>query len=164
MMNLPIRTAPPIKLIVEGLKPVLIFIHDTLGVSWGFSIVLLTICVRAAMAPLMVKQFKSMQAMVRVGPQLKELQAKYKDDKQRQQQEVMKFYSENKINPFASCLRWSPSCRSSSGSSTCCRATCAARSAARRRRHAGSSRAPAGRAFSSSRTSRTTPMARCSSS
>jgi YidC/Oxa1 family membrane protein insertase len=104
MMNLPIALLPPIKLIVEGLKPVLIFIHDTLGVSWGFSIVLLTICVRAAMAPLMVKQFKSMQAMVRVGPQLKELQAKYKDDKQRQQQEVMKFYSENKINPFASCL------------------------------------------------------------
>ena len=104
MMNLPIALLPPIKLIVEGLKPVLIFIHDTLGVSWGFSIVLLTICVRAAMAPLMVKQFKSMQAMVRVGPQLKELQAKYKDDKQCQQQEVMKFYSENKINPFASCL------------------------------------------------------------
>jgi YidC/Oxa1 family membrane protein insertase len=41
---------------------------------------------------------------VRVAPQLKELQAKYKDDKQRQQQEVMKFYAENKINPFASCL------------------------------------------------------------
>ena len=56
------------------------------------------------LAPLTVKQFKSMQAMVRVAPQLKELQAKHKDDKQRQQQEVMKFYAENKINPFASCL------------------------------------------------------------
>jgi YidC/Oxa1 family membrane protein insertase len=100
----PIALLPPIKLIVEALKPVLIFIHDTVGVSWGFSIVLLTILVRAAMAPLTVKQFKSMQAMVRVAPQLKELQAKYKDDKQRQQQEVMKFYAENKINPFASCL------------------------------------------------------------
>jgi YidC/Oxa1 family membrane protein insertase len=103
-MNLPIALLPPIKLIVEALKPVLVFIHDTLGVSWGFSIVLLTVLVRAAMAPLTVKQFKSMQAMVRVAPQLKELQAKYKDDKQRQQQEVMKFYAENKINPFASCL------------------------------------------------------------
>jgi YidC/Oxa1 family membrane protein insertase len=103
-MNLPIALLPPIQLIVEGLKPVLIFIHDTLGVSWGFSIVLLTVLVRAAMAPLTVKQFKSMQAMVRVAPQLKELQQKYKDDKQRQQQEVMKFYAENKINPFASCL------------------------------------------------------------
>ncbi len=103
-MNLPIALLPPIELIVEALKPVLIFIHDTLGVSWGFSIVLLTVVVRAAMAPLTVKQFKSMQAMVRVAPQLKELQAKYKEDKQRQQQEVMKFYAENKINPFASCL------------------------------------------------------------
>jgi YidC/Oxa1 family membrane protein insertase len=103
-MNLPIALLPPIQLIVEALKPVLIFIHDTLGVSWGFSIVLLTVLVRAAMAPLTVKQFKSMQAMVRVAPQLKELQSKYKDDKQRQQQEVMKFYAENKINPFASCL------------------------------------------------------------
>ncbi len=103
-MNLPIALLPPIQIIVDGLKPVLVFIHDTLGVSWGFSIVLLTVLVRAAMAPLTVKQFKSMQAMVRVAPQLKELQAKYKDDKQRQQQEVMKFYAENKINPFASCL------------------------------------------------------------
>ena len=103
-MNLPIALLPPIKLIVETLKPVLVFIHDTVGVSWGFSIVLMTMMVRGAMAPLTVKQFKSMQAMVRVAPQLKELQAKYKDDKQRQQQEVMKFYAENKINPFASCL------------------------------------------------------------
>jgi YidC/Oxa1 family membrane protein insertase len=103
-MNLPIALLPPIKLIVETLKPILVFIHDSIGVSWGFSIVLMTMMVRGAMAPLTVKQFKSMQAMVRVAPQLKELQAKYKDDKQRQQQEVMKFYAENKINPFASCL------------------------------------------------------------
>jgi YidC/Oxa1 family membrane protein insertase len=94
----------PIQFIVELLKPVLIFIHDTLRVSWGFSIVLLTVIVRALMAPLTVKQFKSMQAMVGVAPQLKEIQNKYKDDKQRQQQEVMKFYAEHKINPFASCL------------------------------------------------------------
>lgn len=94
----------PIQIIVDVLEPVLVFIHDTMGVSWGFSIVLLTVVVRALMAPLTVKQFKSMQAMVSVAPQLKEIQTKYKEDKQRQQQEVMKFYSENKINPFASCL------------------------------------------------------------
>jgi YidC/Oxa1 family membrane protein insertase len=103
-MIAPLALLAPIQLIVELLKPVLIFIHDTLGVSWGFSIVLLTVLVRALMAPLTVKQFKSMQSMVRVAPQLKEIQAKYKDDKQRQQQEVMKFYAEHKINPFASCL------------------------------------------------------------
>ena len=56
------------------------------------------------MAPLTVKQFKSMRAMASVAPELKKLQSKYKDDKQRQQQEIMKFYAENKINPFASCL------------------------------------------------------------
>ena len=90
-MTAPLALLPPIQLIVEALKPVLVFIHDTLGVSWGFSIVMLTILVRAAMAPLTVKQFKSMQAMVSVAPQLKEIQAKYKEVNPRQQQEVMKF-------------------------------------------------------------------------
>ncbi|MBW3608967.1 MAG: YidC/Oxa1 family membrane protein insertase [Actinobacteria bacterium] len=94
----------PVQFIVDVLEPILVFIHDTFGVGWGMSIVLLTVLVRAAMAPLTVKQFKSMRAMASVAPELKKLQAKYKDDKQRQQQEIMKFYSENKINPFASCL------------------------------------------------------------
>jgi YidC/Oxa1 family membrane protein insertase len=94
----------PVQIIVDLLKPVLVFFHDSIGVGWGMSIVLLTVLVRALMAPLMVKQFKSMRAMAQVAPRLKELQAKYKDDKQRQQQEVMKFYQEEKINPFASCL------------------------------------------------------------
>jgi YidC/Oxa1 family membrane protein insertase len=94
----------PVQFIVDVLEPVLVFIHDTFGVGWGTSIVLLTVVVRAAMAPLTVKQFKSMRAMASVAPELKKLQSKYKDDKQRQQQEIMKFYSENKINPFASCL------------------------------------------------------------
>ena len=94
----------PVQWIVDLLHPVLLFFHDSIGVGWGTSIVLLTVVVRALLAPLTIKQFKSMQSMVRVAPQLKELQAKHKDDKQRQQQEVMKFYAENKINPFASCL------------------------------------------------------------
>jgi len=94
----------PVQWIVDLLHPVLLFFHDTVGVGWGMSIVLLTVVVRALLAPLTVKQFKSMQSMVRVAPQLKDLQSKHKDDKQRQQQEVMKFYAENKINPFASCL------------------------------------------------------------
>lgn len=94
----------PVQFIVDVLEPILVFMHDTFSVGWGMSIVLLTVLVRAAMAPLTVKQFKSMRAMASVAPELKKLQAKYKDDKQRQQQEIMKFYSENKINPFASCL------------------------------------------------------------
>ena len=94
----------PVQWIVDLLHPVLLFFHDSLGVGWGMSIVLLTVVVRALLAPLTVKQFKSMQAMVRIAPQLKELQAKHKNDKARQQQEVMKFYAEHKVNPFASCL------------------------------------------------------------
>jgi YidC/Oxa1 family membrane protein insertase len=93
----------PVQWIVNLLHPVLLFFHG-FGVGWGTSIVLLTVVVRALLAPLTIKQFKSMQSMVRVAPELKALQAKHKDDKQRQQQEVMKFYAENKINPFASCL------------------------------------------------------------
>jgi YidC/Oxa1 family membrane protein insertase len=94
----------PVQWLVDLLHPVLLFFHDTIGVGWGMSIVLLTVVVRALLAPLAIKQFKSMQSIVRVAPQIKALQAKHSDDKQRQQQEVMKFYADNKINPFASCL------------------------------------------------------------
>ena len=94
----------PIQAIVDLLQPVLVFFHDSVGVGWGMSIVLLTVCIRALLTPLMVKQFKSMKAMIQYAPQIKEVQEKYKDDKERQRQEVMKVYQENKINPFASCL------------------------------------------------------------
>ena len=59
---------------------------------------------RALLVPLTLKQFKSMQALQRLAPEIKELQEKYKDDKQRLNQEMMKFYQENKVNPFGSCL------------------------------------------------------------
>ena len=90
--------------LIDALESVMLFFHDSIGFGWGFSIIFLTLVVRAALIPLTWKQIKSMQAMQRVAPQIKELQAKYKDDKQRLQQETMKFYQENKINPFASCL------------------------------------------------------------
>ena len=90
--------------LIDALESVMLFFHDNIGFGWGFSIIALTIVVRAALIPLTWKQIKSMQAMQRVAPHIKELQAKYKDDKQRLQQETMKFYQENKINPFASCL------------------------------------------------------------
>jgi YidC/Oxa1 family membrane protein insertase len=85
---------------------ILVHIHDSIlgGGSWGLAIVGLTVVVRAVMVPLTVKQFHSMQRLQQHMPQMKEIQEKYKDDKQRQQQELMKFYQENKINPFASCL------------------------------------------------------------
>jgi YidC/Oxa1 family membrane protein insertase len=101
MLLIPANIFQPL---IDVFEAVLKFFHNSVGVSWGFSIVLLTITVRALLLPLAFKQFHSMQKLQRVAPQLKELQNKYKDDKQRQQQEVMKFYKENEVNPFASCL------------------------------------------------------------
>jgi YidC/Oxa1 family membrane protein insertase len=97
-------TANILQPLVDVFESILKFFHDSVGASWGLSIILLTIVVRAALLPLAVKQFRSMQALQRIAPHLKELQAKYKDDKQRLQQETMKFYQEHKVNPFASCL------------------------------------------------------------
>src|SRR5947209_9877916 len=89
--------------LIDVFETILKFIHNNVGVSWGFSIVLLTVVIRAALIPLTVKQFHSMQRLQAHMPELKAIQARYKDDKQRQQQEVMKFYQENKVNPFGSC-------------------------------------------------------------
>ncbi|HEV2998993.1 MAG TPA: YidC/Oxa1 family membrane protein insertase, partial [Solirubrobacteraceae bacterium] len=77
---------------------------NIVGGSWGLAIIGLTVVIRAALVPLTFRQLKSMQEMQRLAPQINALKTKYKDDKQRQQQEIMKFYQENKINPLASCL------------------------------------------------------------
>src|ERR1700730_11268307 len=90
--------------LIDVFEAVLKFFHNNLGTGWGLSIVLLTVLIRALLVPLTLKQFHSMQALPRLQPELKALQAKYKDDKQRQQQELMKFYKENKVNPLGSCL------------------------------------------------------------
>ncbi len=80
------------------------FFHNDVGLSWGLSIVILTVCVRLVLVPLTVKQMQSMRRMQSHQPELKAIQQKYKDDKQLQQQEMMKFYRENNVNPMASCL------------------------------------------------------------
>src|SRR6478735_3777165 len=86
-------------------ESIMVFIHNNLvGGSWGLAIVGLTVTIRAALVPLTFRQLKSMQEMQRLAPQINALKEKYKEDKQRQQQELMKFYQENKINPLASCL------------------------------------------------------------
>ena len=89
--------------LIDVFETVLKFFHNS-GVPWGWSIILLTVCVRACLIPLTVKQFGSMQRLQQLQPEIKALQAKYKDDKERQQQEMMKFYKENKVNPLGSCL------------------------------------------------------------
>src|SRR5919109_4035635 len=91
--------------LIDAAEAVMVFIHDhVVGGSWGLSIIGLTIVVRLILLPLTLKQFKSMQALQRLQPEIKALQAKYKDDKQRLNQEMMKFYQENKVNPLGSCL------------------------------------------------------------
>jgi YidC/Oxa1 family membrane protein insertase len=91
--------------LISLFESIMVFIHAHLvGGSWGLSIVGLTVLIRAILVPLTFRQLKSMQEMQRLAPQISALKEKYKEDKQRQQQEIMKFYQENKINPLASCL------------------------------------------------------------
>lgn len=90
--------------LIDIFEPVLVFFHDKAGLSWGMSIVALTVTIRALLLPLTLKQVKSMRGLQLIAPEMKKLQEKYKDDKQRLNQEMMKLYSEHKVNPFASCL------------------------------------------------------------
>src|SRR6201994_4490947 len=90
--------------LIDVANAVLKFFHDNVGLSWGMSIVALTVCTRAILIPLTYHQLKGMRAMQALQPQMKEIQEKYKNDKQRMQQEMMRFYQENKVNPFASCI------------------------------------------------------------
>jgi YidC/Oxa1 family membrane protein insertase len=90
--------------LIDVANAVLKFFHDNAGLSWGMSIIALTVCTRAILIPLTYKQLKGMRALQALQPQIKELQEKYKNDKQRMQQEMMRFYKENKVNPFASCI------------------------------------------------------------
>ncbi len=85
-------------------EAIIVFFHDTVGLGWGPAIIALTFTVRLAILPLSLKQIKSMRALQQLQPQIKALQEKHKGDKQRQQQEMMRFYQENEINPLASCL------------------------------------------------------------
>jgi YidC/Oxa1 family membrane protein insertase len=74
------------------------------GLPWAWSIVGLTVIVRMLLVPLTVKQIHSMQNMQAHAPQMKEIQRKYKGDRQKLNEELMKFYKENNINPASSCL------------------------------------------------------------
>jgi YidC/Oxa1 family membrane protein insertase len=86
------------------MKHVLLWFHTTLNLPWAWAIVATTVVVRMLLVPLTIKQIHSMQNLQRYAPQMKEIQKKYKHDKQKQNEELMKFYRENNINPAASCL------------------------------------------------------------
>jgi YidC/Oxa1 family membrane protein insertase len=83
---------------------VLTHLHDTVGLTWAWSIVALVVIVRILLVPLTVRQIHSMQNLQAHAPEMKAIQQRYKHDKQRMNQEMMAFYKENQINPASSCL------------------------------------------------------------
>ena len=87
-------------------KPILWLLRhlNSLVGNFGVAIILLTVIIRGLMFPVAQKGFASMAAMKAVQPKMKEIQERYKDDKQRQQQEIMKLYKDEKVNPLSGCL------------------------------------------------------------
>ena len=86
------------------LEDVLTWLHGTAGLSWAWSIVALTVMVRILLVPVAMRQIHSMQSLQLHAPEMKAIQQRYKSDRQKQSEELMKFYKENKINPYAPCL------------------------------------------------------------
>ncbi|NBU57946.1 MAG: membrane protein insertase YidC, partial [Actinobacteria bacterium] len=99
----------PLYNVVSG---VIVAIHKVLspvfgansGVTWSLSIMGLVVLIRIILIPLFVKQIKSQRALTALQPHMKEIQKKYKDDRQKQSEEMMKLYKEHKTNPLASCF------------------------------------------------------------
>ena len=91
------------ELFMRPIFDLLMFLFHTVG-NFGVAIICLTLIVRAVMFPIAQKQFQSMAAMRKVQPKMKAIQERFKDDKQRQQQEILKLYQAEKINPAAGCL------------------------------------------------------------
>jgi YidC/Oxa1 family membrane protein insertase len=99
-----IAFANPLRPIEDFLTNLLEWLHTTAGFSWAWSIVALVVLVRLVLVPVTVRQIHSMQNLQAHAPEMKEIQQRWKHDRQRQNEELMKFYRENKINPAASCL------------------------------------------------------------
>ncbi len=100
-MNWLLQILSPIQ---HGLEYIVIFLYNHVVANYGIVIILLTIIVRIVLVPLTISQTRSMAKMQKIQPELKELQKKYKDDKQKLQQETMEFYKKNNVNPLAGCL------------------------------------------------------------
>ena len=93
--------------LIDACQWVLEFWHGVIGDgpnSWGWAIILLTFTVRIVILPLTFKGVKSMQRLQTLQPEIKKIQERYKDDKQRMNQEIMAFYQREKANPLSSCM------------------------------------------------------------
>ena len=89
--------------LLDGLGSVLAFIYSVIP-NYGLAIILFTLGIRLLLLPLGIKQIRSMQSMQAIQPQMKALQQKYKGNRQKLNEEVMKLYRENSVNPFMGCL------------------------------------------------------------
>lgn len=90
--------------LVDILGVVLLYFHQQLGLEWWLAIVLLTVVVRTLLFPLTVRQVRSMRAMQELRPEMDKIRNKYKDNRQKQQEEQMKLFQERKVNPLGGCL------------------------------------------------------------
>jgi YidC/Oxa1 family membrane protein insertase len=94
-----------IDIIAEYLGKFLYFIYNTVAFqNYGLAIIIFTLVMKLALLPLTLKQLKSSAKMQEVQPKIQELQQMYKNDKEKLNQEMVKFYQENKINPASGCL------------------------------------------------------------
>lgn len=89
--------------IAQPLFTILKWVHSIVG-NWGWSIILLTVLVKALFYPLNATSFRSMAKMRKLGPQLQALKEKYGDDRQKMSQEMMELYRKEKVNPMGGCL------------------------------------------------------------
>jgi YidC/Oxa1 family membrane protein insertase len=101
---LALLAASPLKPIEDVLTWGLEELHTKLGLSWGWSIIGLTVIVRMLLVPVVVRQIHSMQSLQAHAPEMKAIQQRYKGDRAKMNEELMKFYKENNINPASSCL------------------------------------------------------------
>ncbi|NCA94456.1 MAG: membrane protein insertase YidC, partial [Sphingobacteriia bacterium] len=93
------------ELIYQPIYNILIFVYDFFpGGDFGVAIIIVTVLLKAAMIPLSKKQIESQKRIQEIQPELKAIQEKYKNDKEKQTKEVMEFYKKNKINPFSGCF------------------------------------------------------------
>lgn len=90
--------------IIEFLIQILVFFHDNVYPNYGVDIILLTIVVRIAMSPLAFTQIRAQSQIQKIQPQINKIREKYKNDKEKMNQEIMSIYRENKINPLSGCL------------------------------------------------------------
>jgi YidC/Oxa1 family membrane protein insertase len=101
---IPMGKIPIFSSLEDGFRWFLTRIHEFTGFPWAYAIIILTVLVRLAFFPLANKQFSSMAKMKKLQPQMEQLRERYKDDKARQQQELMELYKREKVNPVAGCL------------------------------------------------------------